>query len=426
MVGIGETYLVAFALAVGIGEVAAGLLSTVPMVAGGLLQLVSPLAVRRLNSRRRWVMTCAATQALSFLPLIAIACVGRAPAVVIFLIAAVYWGAGLGAGPAWNAWVGRLVPNAIRTRYFARRSLAAQLGTLAGLLAGGGILDIAAYRHHPLTGFGIIFLIAAACRFVSARLLAIQSEEYPPDDERMLVPGEILRRFRHGEDGRLLVLLVTVTTAVMIAGPFFTPYMLRRLELPYVAFMGIVGAAFVAKILALPVLGDLAKRVGPLRLLRIGTIGIIPMSVLWLLSTDVVYLVCLQLVSGAAWAAYELAALLLFFDTIREEERTSLLTTFNLINTVAVLAGSLLGALIFDLADGGRAGYHAVFAASFAARLAALPLLLRVGAARVPTLRMLLRVIAARPSTGGLLRPILPSIQRHDPGRDTRDTRPKP
>ena len=84
MVGIGETYLPAFALAVGVGEVAAGLLASVPPLAGAVLQLASPVAVRQLGSHRRWVVVCAVTQALSFVPLIAAALVGTIPTLMIF------------------------------------------------------------------------------------------------------------------------------------------------------------------------------------------------------------------------------------------------------------------------------------------------------------------------------------------------------
>jgi hypothetical protein len=54
MVGIGETYFPAFALALGMGEVGAGLIASIPLLAGGLLQLVTPHGVTRLGSRRRW------------------------------------------------------------------------------------------------------------------------------------------------------------------------------------------------------------------------------------------------------------------------------------------------------------------------------------------------------------------------------------
>ena len=50
MVGGGESYLQAFVLAVGLNEVFAGLVATLPVMVGSLLQLVSPRAVRLLGS----------------------------------------------------------------------------------------------------------------------------------------------------------------------------------------------------------------------------------------------------------------------------------------------------------------------------------------------------------------------------------------
>src|SRR6185436_5732729 len=70
MVGIGETYFPAFALALGMGEVGSGLIATLPLLAGGVLQLVTPYGVDRLRSRRTWASACAYTQTLTFLPLL--------------------------------------------------------------------------------------------------------------------------------------------------------------------------------------------------------------------------------------------------------------------------------------------------------------------------------------------------------------------
>ncbi len=63
MVGIGETYLPAFVLALSANQLACGLVSTVPLLAGAVLQLVSPRMVRREGAYRRWVVCCAAIQA---------------------------------------------------------------------------------------------------------------------------------------------------------------------------------------------------------------------------------------------------------------------------------------------------------------------------------------------------------------------------
>src|SRR6516164_11207901 len=56
MVGIGETYFPAFVLALGMGEIAAGLVASVPLLVGAVLQMISPAAVAWLGSNRRWVI----------------------------------------------------------------------------------------------------------------------------------------------------------------------------------------------------------------------------------------------------------------------------------------------------------------------------------------------------------------------------------
>src|SRR5262245_13162494 len=45
MVGIGETYFPAFVLALGMGEIASGLIASIPLLMGAVLQMISPAAV---------------------------------------------------------------------------------------------------------------------------------------------------------------------------------------------------------------------------------------------------------------------------------------------------------------------------------------------------------------------------------------------
>lgn len=90
MVGAGETYIPAFALALGASDVVAGLVSSAPLLTGAVLQLVSPLAVLRLGSHRRWVVLCARIQAASFAPLIVGAALGALPLVGLFGAVSLY------------------------------------------------------------------------------------------------------------------------------------------------------------------------------------------------------------------------------------------------------------------------------------------------------------------------------------------------
>lgn len=418
MVGIGECYLAAFVLALGMGEVASGLVTTVPLLVGGVIQLVTPIGIRWIGSRRRWSVLCAALQAAAFAPLLAGGWRGSLAGWAVFAAASLYWAAGMAVGPAWNVWVERLVPRSVRIRFFARRTSAVQLGVLAGLMTGGMILAKTQTEGTPLRGFAIIFAVAGLCRVISMLLLAAQSARGAavPRDEAGLPALPLLRRVPAGDGARLLAYMLTLTAGVMIAGPYFSPYMLVRLELSYVEYMTLVGTALVAKVLVLPLLAPVARRFGLVFLLRAAWVGIVPLAVLWLVSDSYLYLIGLQIVSGTAWAAHEYVTFLLLFETIHAQRRVGILTAYNLGNAVATVGGSLLGGWIFEASGGGAgAGYVAIFAASSAARAVCLVLLARVRPAGVHVWPAVFRITAVRPATGAVLRPILSTFRRHRP-----------
>jgi MFS family permease len=106
----------------------------------------------------------------------------------------------------------------------------------------------------------------------------------------------------------------------------------------------------------------------------------------------------------------ELATLLVFFDALEQETRTSVLALYNVGSAAAVALGSLLGAGLFVALGADASAYAALFAVSSIARMAALPLLRRVGPPRTPPSAGELDTLAIRPSLGALQRPILSSL----------------
>ena len=233
-VGIGETYLPAFVLALSGSQLACGLVSTLPLLAGAVLQLVSPWVVQRLGAYRRWVVCCAAIQACVFLPLLIAALLGTIAVPLVFMLAAIYWGAGMASGSAWNAWMETLVPERLRVRYFARRSRISQWGLLAGFVAGGLMLQVAAGGRFQIRAFAFLFLAAAVARFLSASFLFSQHEPLPPGKRLHSPPlGKLIASLAHDTNGPLLVYLLAAQAGVQIAGPYFTPFMLGHLGLNY-------------------------------------------------------------------------------------------------------------------------------------------------------------------------------------------------
>jgi MFS family permease len=416
MVGLGEAYVPAFALASGLGEVVAGLAATVPMLAGACLQMVTPAAVRHLGSYRRWVVLCARLQALSFVPLIVGAALGRVELSWVAVATVAYWAFGMSTSPAWNAWVTSLVPREMRARFFARRARAAQAALLGGLVVAGLALEQGRTRGVELPVFAVLFGAAMASRLVSSGFLATQSEAPGlAASHRALGAAPLLERLRGAGSLRVLTYLLGMQAVTHFAAPYFTPYMLGPLGLSYGGFMALIAASFVSRVAVLPLLGRLAHQRGARSVLWLGGVGIVPLPVLWLVSHDFTYLLALQLFAGVAWGAIELATTLSFFEGIRESDRASVLSAFNLANAVAIAVGALVGAQLFTWLDGSAGGYAWLFAISSAGRLLTLALLRRTpAAARVPA-GLRLRTLAVRPSGVAVQRPILASVNGETP-----------
>ncbi len=395
MVGCGEHYIPAFALALGFGPVATGLTASAPLFVGAVLQLVTPLAVRRMGTNRGWVVATTAVQAISFLPLIWWALRGHAEPWELLIAVSIYWSAGMAGAPAWNAWMGTLIPERMRTPYFAHRSRLGQFAVLAGFVAGGLLLEWGKRRGVLLPTFAVLFSLASGCRLVSTLCLAACRElkpptaEVPPDRHRDpggeesaragLADGwRRVRALAAGPAGTLVTYLWAITFACQFSGAYFSPYMLKDRQFSYLSYMLVVAVSFLARALVLPSLGRLGSRIGSLGLLWLGGLAIAPLTLFWLVSANIPYLVGVQVVAGASWAAYELAVVLLFFDTASHRERTGVVTAYNLGHAVAWVSGAACGGLLLRALGEDRNAYYAVFVVSAILRVAAIPLLRRV------------------------------------------------
>jgi len=107
-----------------------------------------------------------------------------------------------------------------------------------------------------------------------------------------------------------------------------------------------------------------------------------------------------------------LAVFLITFNSIRAEERTSVLTLFNLTTTAAMVIGSLLGAGVLIAFGTTRPVYYALFAGSALLRTGTLYFLKRVPARLIEPLN----IGRSRPASGSArhlpLRPIAAALMR--------------
>lgn len=410
MVGLGETYFPAFALAIGLGEIFAGLIASVPMIAGGLMQLISPIAIQRLGSNRRWVVACAAVQTLSFLPLAIAALVGHLPGWFALVIVSGYWASGLASGPAWNTWIETLVPQAGRAQFFARRTRLSHAAVLCGFLIGGSCLQMATDTEWLLPTFAGTFFAASIFRLISTWFLSRQSEPVPVVAAAIASPLATWKSLKGKPASRLLTYLIAVQASVQLSGPFFAPYMLEQIKLSYAEFVTLIAMSFIGKIVALPVAGKLGGRYGAYLLLWIGGLGIIPLPALWIFSQSMAWLSFVQIVCGMAWASYELGFFLLFFESIPSKERTATLTLYNFVNSLALVGGALVGASLLGALGTSTSSYLTLFGLSSVVRVTTLILLWRVAAIPSNAFSIAFRALSLRPNTASVDAPIVASL----------------
>ncbi len=376
MVGLGENFLCAFLLAMGVEEIWAGLVSVVPILLGSILQLYSAYGLKYFGSYKKWVIFCVFVQAATFIPMMVVANIGKAPLWTIFFFVSVYWAASMSASTAWNVWISVLVPEPLRKGFFANRGLYSQVSMLLGLVLGGFILQWGENNGQKLLMFSVLFFVAFASRLFSAYYLTRHSEEKVPEE---FLPKFHFRDFfqelRQERVGSLFTFLLIFYVCVHVSAPYFSPFMLTQLHLSYQSYMVLLACAFITKSLAYQLLGTWLKRIPNHHLLVIASLGIITLPYLWVLSSDFTYLCSIQMVSGFFWAIFELANFLLIMELVPNVKRSNILSLYNVFNYVGMFVGAGIGALFLWLKGKNHASYVDLFTVSTFARTVALCLL---------------------------------------------------
>ena len=370
MVGFGETYLAAFAVAIGLGQVTAGLATSLPILCGGIAQLFSFGMLRSKGSYRKWITICVCVQGFSFIPLLIAAIVGTIPAWMFYAIASLYWAGGMASSPAWNAWVSQIVPPKIRSRYFASRTRYTQAATFASFLAGGLILNYFSTTTHAVQGYIVLFGAAVVARFVSLAYL-IAHRTTPEIDTANIdaVSWTTAWKSLDVDSRRVIFYLVAMTGALQLAGPFFGPFMLVQLKFDYTRFVAVIAIAFVTRIISLKYWGKYAAKFGVRRLLWTAGFALIPLAPLWCISHNFFWILSLQCIAGIVYAAYELATMLVFFESVPLARRAQILTMYNFGNSLFFFCGAAVGGWMLSSAGATVAGYHTLFVTSGLLRL---------------------------------------------------------
>jgi MFS family permease len=345
MTGTGETYFSAFALFLKATTPQIGLLASLPPLLASLVQLLSAWIGRLTGQRKAIILAGAGLQALSWIPILTLPLLFPGDAVPLMIGCVVLYQCGANlVTPQWSSLMGDIVPPRRRGRFFALRTRLVTAVTFASLLFGGFVLHRFSRDDNTLTGFVILFGIAACARLVSVYQLSrmhdpkghVAALEFP-------FSRSWLSRLRHSNVVRFSVFFALTQFSVSIASPFFTVYMLRDLEFSYLAFTVNTATAIFAQFLTLARWGRISDVFGNRRILAATGILVPLMPILWVFSSNFWYLVAVQAVSGFAWAGFSLSASNFVYDLILPERRATYLAIHNVIASIGIFSGAMLG-----------------------------------------------------------------------------------
>ncbi|MDA0679261.1 MAG: MFS transporter [Proteobacteria bacterium] len=348
MIGIGETYLSAFAIFLRASMPQIGLLASLPPLLASLVQLFSAWLGRLTGQRKIIVLVGATVQALAWLPLIILPIIFRDYAVPLLIACVVLYQCGAHLStPQWGSLMGDIVPMRRRGRFFARRTRIVSLVTFISLIVGGLTLQFSSSRDATIYGFVMLFTSAMCARLVSVYHL---SRMHDPTGHvaAMEVPvgSGWWHRLRQSNFVRFSIFFAFMQFSVSIASPFFTVFMLRDLQFSYAAFMTNTGMAVFAQFLTLNQWGRISDIFGNRRILATTGIIIPLMPLLWTFSSNYWYLLVIQAISGMSWAGFTLSASNFLYDLIARDKRATYLAIHNVLASLGIFAGAMLGGFL--------------------------------------------------------------------------------
>jgi len=262
--------------------------------------------------------------------------------------------------PAWTALAADVIPEQLRSRYFASRNFAVSTATLAITPLGGLLLDYAGFPGGYVAALAASFGLGMVATLAYARI-----PEPPAPDSTVrpprIDPGAIAR---NGQFRMFVTATFALHFATMIAGPFFTVYLKNDLHASNFEVGWLTTASAVTGLLAQLVCGELQHRRGALWLARMALVVLPTLPIMWFFLDRPWMVLAPNLFGGFMWAAFNLANFQLLLEVTPEQHREEYVAVFHMTVFAALFAAPFAGsALIAAL------GYRSTFLVSGLSRL---------------------------------------------------------
>jgi hypothetical protein len=348
MVAIADYYLIPLALFLGAVPYQIGLLVAIPHLLGSASQILAVQAVQLFRSRLKFLVFSSAAQTLFFLPLAFLPILRSANTITLMIIlVSIYRILFNLIATVWGSLVSDYLEPEWRGKYMGWRLQVAGIAGLITMLSAASVLSL---LKDKLTwiGFCIVFTWAACARALSFGWMR-KMQDIPgthTDASTRFSFFSFIRDIHRRNFTYFVFYASAILFAAMICSPYISVHMLQDLKFNYFTYISIHIASLVSGMIAYPLWGRHADKVGNAQVLKVtgALIPIIP--VYWLLVKDPVVLFLCEMFSGFIWGGFNLCAVNFIFDAASPQSRVRHLSYFNLFNGIATFAGAAIGGFL--------------------------------------------------------------------------------
>lgn len=386
----GGAVLTAWALYLGCDPAVVAALGALPSFAQ-VIQLPSAWISSWIGSRRVAIFANTASR-LALLPLAAIPFLpvgSEGKRTLLFAIAGVHIALGVAGSNAWVTWMGELVPNSLRGRYFGRRSALTSLISGAMALLAGVVIQrstLLGMEGFALSGLAVLASVAG---LTTRPLLLRQHDPSPPlRSSRRDLAASFHQAIRDPYARRLIRFQVAWNAAIGISASFFAVHLLVNLEMSFTLLAAHAAAAALVRVLVTSAWGRAIDRVGAKPILVLCSFGLFVVPLLWLAPSPSTlrWLIAFDaLFAGTLWAGHGQATFQLPISIAPPVHRPFYLAIISASGGLAFAAAAAVGGLMAHLLPTtllmmGRPvlTMQLLFILSSLGRLASAPLALRV------------------------------------------------
>lgn len=342
MAGFTAAYLAPFAIALNAPLEIVAFVTAIPDFLGSICQLGTIRILKIFKSRKFLIVSLAFMQAVLWLPILLLPYFSRTNYVLLIFLASINSICSAFLNPLWNSWIGEIVPENVRGKYFSRRTKIIGTTTFIATVIGGLLLTY--FKANVFVGFTILFGSAFVARMISALYFTkIYDGGYKKEDVQQFSFIDFVKNIHKRNYSRFVLKVSLTRFATNIATPLYAIYMLRELKFSYTEFMMVIAAPVLASYIMLPLWGKINDRIGSKNTMYYSGLALPLGSLLWLFFSTSTALFIVEFVKGVLFAGYNLAVSNFIFDATSKQKRICCISYYNFIVGIALFLGALVG-----------------------------------------------------------------------------------